>query len=240
MKFIGVALFWVTLWFIISKIINFELLVPTPFQTVKALIGMFNTTVFWKAVFISIIRIVLGFCVAMVVGTSLGLLAFRLPFIKTVLDPFINIIRATPVASFIVLAFVWIKTNFIPSFISVLIVLPIFYTNIQDGCNRIDCEIVELCKIMQTTKREKLRAYILPALLPSFKNAAVNGIGLAWKSGIAAEVICRPYTALGTILSNGKNALETSQVFAVTLVIILLSLLFDSIIKIIVYQIQYL
>ena len=231
LKYLGVTLFWVTLWFIVSIIVGYELLVPSPAQTITALLDMMKQSIFWKALIISIIRIMFGFLTALVLGSLLGIIAYHVPLIKALFDPFVNIIRATPVASFIVLAFVWIKTNLLPSFISVLIVLPLFYTCIQEGCSRIDQQLVELCNVMHATMKERLRSYVFPAVIPSYANACINGIGLAWKSGIAAEVICRPYLALGTLLSNSKNMLETSRVFAVTLVIVLLSIAFDALIK---------
>ncbi|MBQ9827978.1 MAG: ABC transporter permease subunit, partial [Lachnospiraceae bacterium] len=114
---------------------------------------------------------------------------------------------------------------------SFFMVMPVFYSNVQAGYSSIDKKMVELCDVMKLGHRDRFAAYLKPALLPSFRAASVNGIGLAWKSGIAAEIICRPHYALGTILGNGKNTLETAEVFAVTLVIIIFSMIFNMLVK---------
>lgn len=225
------ALFWVALWHFLSIIVDSDLLVPSPYKTIITLIAMVRKKVFWQSIASSIVRITGGYIVAMLAGCTLGILSGRIRMIKTLFDPFIRIVRAAPVASFIVLALVWIKTNILPAFISSLIVIPLFYSNMQDACFRIDKKMTELCDVMNVSFKDRYSACIQPAFLPAFKNASVNAIGLAWKSGIAAEIICRPHLALGTILGNGKNTLETSEVFAVTLVIILLSMVFDTVMR---------
>ena len=230
-KIAGAALFWVALWYIIAIYVDQELLVPTPLRTLETLFEMGGTNKFWISVGSSMLRILGGFAAGMLFGCILGFLSCRISVIKWLLDPLIEVVRAAPVASFIVLALVWIKTNMLPAFISFFMVMPVFYSNIQSGYGSIDKKMVELCDVMKLGRRDRFTAYLKPALLPSFRAASVNGIGLAWKSGVAAEVICRPHFALGTLLGNGKNTLETAEVFAVTLVIILISMIFNMLIK---------
>jgi NitT/TauT family transport system permease protein len=59
----------------------------------------------------------------------------------------------------------------------------------------------------------------------------VTGLGFAWKSGIAAEVICRPAESLGGMLASAKNYLESAEVFAITATVIALSLIIETLFK---------
>ncbi|MBO5912907.1 MAG: ABC transporter permease subunit, partial [Clostridia bacterium] len=78
----------------------------------------------------------------------------------------------------------------------------------------------------------KVFLYIkLPSMLPSLLTATVNALGLAWKSGIAAEVICEPNVGLGTILIEGKGMIDFSSVYAVTLTVVILSLIIEVALK---------
>ena len=72
-----------------------------------------------------------------------------------------------------------------------------------------------------------MKKLYLPSVQPFFLTAAVNGLGFAWKSGVAAEVICRPDFSIGKQLQDAKTYLETPEVFAWTAVVILLSLLLE-------------
>ncbi len=227
----GAILFWIALWYIAAIIVDSTLLMPTPLQTADRLLELAGTAKFYQALGMSLLRILSGFLLGMISGAVLGLLSAKVHTVKYLLDPPVSLIRTAPVASFIVLALVWMKTGVLPVFISSLMVLPIFYSSIQEGIFSIDKNLREYCDVIKAAKSERYRAYIRPALLPPLRIAAVNGAGLAWKSGIAAEVICRPYFALGTLLSNGKSTLDTSQVFAVTLTIIIISMLFSAILK---------
>ena len=71
------------------------------------------------------------------------------------------------------------------------------------------------------------RLYI-PSLAPYFLAACKSSLGMAWKAGIAAEVLAVPKNAIGTELYYAKTYLETPTMFAWTLVIILLSIIFEK------------
>jgi len=71
----------------------------------------------------------------------------------------------------------------------------------------------------------------IPFVMPAFRNACITGLGFAWKSGVAAEVICNPTGSIGALLSNAKSNLEYARVFAIVLTIIILSLILENIIK---------
>ena len=67
------------------------------------------------------------------------------------------------------------------------------------------------------------------AALGDFLTACTTGLGFAWKSGIAAEVICSPDLAIGTELKNAKAYLETPEVFAWTVTVVVLSVLLERV-----------
>ena len=71
------------------------------------------------------------------------------------------------------------------------------------------------------------RIYV-PSILPYFMAGCTTGLGLAWKAGVAAEVLAMPRNSIGLQLYNAKVYLETSDLFAWTLVIILLSMLLEK------------
>lgn len=218
------TLFWVALWWVISLIINQELLVPTPDRTVKVLWSLMGTGEFWLAAALSMLRILCGFGLAAVLGTIGGILSERCKPFDWLFSPLLHLIRSVPVASFIILALVWIKTPRLPIFISFLMVLPLFWGNIRTGMEHTDQRLLEMGKVLGLSRGKIWRAIRLPALKPYFRSACITGLGFAWKSGVAAEVICRPDLSLGDLLQSAKLQLETPIVFALTIVIAILSL----------------
>jgi NitT/TauT family transport system permease protein len=71
----------------------------------------------------------------------------------------------------------------------------------------------------------------LPLIFPAFISSALTSLGFAWKSGIAAEVITKPLYSLGSMLEQSKTHLEIAEVFALTAVVAMLSLLLEITLK---------
>ena len=81
------------------------------------------------------------------------------------------------------------------------------------------------------SRLKTLRLIYLPSLRPHFTAALLNGFGLAWKSGVAAEVLCPPKWAVGSSIQKARQALETPELFAWTAVIVVLSLALEGLLK---------
>ncbi len=218
------TLLWILLWWGISLIIHKELLVPTPPQTLKALGLLVAEPAFWLAAAASMLRILAGFALAALVGTAGGILSDRCKPFDWLFAPLLHLIRSVPVASFIILALVWIQTPYLPVFISFLMVAPLFWGNIRTGMANTDIKELEMGRVLGLSRKRLWKEIRIPALSPYFRTASVTGLGFAWKSGVAAEVICRPDRSLGDLLQTAKLQLETPAVFALTVVIALLSL----------------
>lgn len=225
---LAIAVFWTGVWWLTATLVHQELLIPTPLVVVKTLLSLLPTALFWQSVGMSLVRIVLGFLASLVVGTTLAILTTRLPLIRALFSPLLHIIRAAPVASFIILTLVWINYDVIPAFIAFLMVLPIVWVNVEEGIRRTDKGLLEMTKLYAVSPRRVLTRVYLPSVTPYFLTACVNGLGFAWKSGVAAEIICRPDLAIGNRLQLAKMTLETPEVFAWTAVVIVMSILLEK------------
>ena len=149
--------------------------------------------------------------------------AWRWQFVQAMVRPMVGVLKSTPVASFIILALVWVKTEQLATLISFIMVLPLVYNNLCQGFAAADPKLLEMAKVFELSGWKTFHCCYLPAILPFFLSAVSSALGLAWKSGIAAEVLGRPLTAIGTKIYESKVYLETADLFAWTLVIILLS-----------------
>ncbi len=222
------AVFWLAVWWLAAVAVDQELLIPTPWRVLTALGALVTTPLFWQSVGGSLLRICAGFAAALAVGSLLAVLTVRSRVIHALFSPLLHVVRAAPVASFIILTLVWIATDLVPVFISFLMVLPIVWVNVEEGIRRIDPQLCELAAVYRFGRRRTLTKVYLPSVMPFFLTACVNGLGFAWKSAIAAEVICRPALSIGRQLQGAKLILETPDVFAWTAVVILLSLLLEK------------
>ncbi len=228
LSFIGVLAFWLIIWVLVSYSVGTELLFPTPLSALKALGRLAVTSDFWLSALYSLIRVLFGIIISLAVGTLLAFFTERFSALRALISPFLGVIKATPVASFIILALLWIKRDTLPLYITALIVIPIVWSNVSSGIHSVDKGLIEVTKVYNFSKKDKLFRLYIPSVAPYFMAACRSSLGMAWKAGISAEVLCTPKHAIGTELYFSKTYLETPDLFAWTLVVIVLSVIIEK------------
>jgi NitT/TauT family transport system permease protein len=174
------------------------------------------------------LRIQVGFLAGVAGGTLIAVATSLSNWLRAFLRPAISAIRATPVASFIILAFFWMSSSRVVVFIVFLMVLPIVWANVSEGISKTSPQLLEMARVFRMSRKQVLRLVYVPSVSPFFITAASTSLGLGWKAGIASEVISNPGFSLGGRLYEAKIYLETADLLAYTLVIILLSLLLEK------------
>ena len=216
-------LFWAVLWQAAHLAIQNDVIFVGPFDMLGALWQLLPEVSFWQTLLHSFFKISAGFLMAFVLGILLGWASYACSFVKDLLEPPMLLIRSVPVASFVILALVWIKGENLSTFIAFLMVLPVIWQSVHTGLGSADPELLEMARVYRFSRGKKLRYLYLPAALPYLISAMRVGLGFSWKSGIAGEVIAIPSQAIGTQLYNAKIYLDMPGLFAWTIVIILLS-----------------
>jgi NitT/TauT family transport system permease protein len=220
--------FWLAVWQAGSMAFDQALLLPSPLAALARLGELAVTGDFWRAVGWSSVRILGGFLLACLAAAALAVPAFRWRWVRELLAPLVAAVKAVPVASFIILALVWLNSRNLSLFIAGLMVFPPVYLNVLAGIGQADRALLEMARVFRVPLSRRLRGIYLPAVLPHFRAACSLGLGLCWKAGIAAEVIGLPNGSLGERLYTAKVYFQTADLFAWTAVIVALSLLFEK------------
>ncbi len=224
-----VLLFWGGVWAAASWYIGVPLLFPSPKTVILRLWELMQTPEFYQITARSLWNILHGILIALGGGIGIALLTSRILLLREVILPFMTVIKATPVASFIVLALIFIGSAKVPTFITILIVLPVVWTNLDEGYRRIDPQLKEMTALYRFSLFKRLRYLILPSVKPYFLSACRTSVGLAWKAGVAAEIIAMPRETIGTMIGEAKLYLATEDMFAWTLLVVVLSLIIESV-----------
>lgn len=226
-----VAFFWVLLWQAAASMVALPVLLPGPMQTLEALVRLGSVPTFWLSAGASLLRIMMGYALALVFGVLLSILCASIETAEALLSPLRTLIRSTPITSFIILVLLWFNVDRVPIFIAFLTVFPIIWHSVQQGIQQVDVALLEMTKVYTFKPHQVLRYVYLPSVAPYFYSAAATGLGFAWKAGIAAEVIAKPSYSIGKNLQDAKVYLQTESLFAWTLVVILFSLALETILK---------
>ena len=174
-------------------------------------------------------KISTGFLGAFLAGILTGSAACRFPFLKDLLEPVMVLVKSVPVASFVILALIWIGSRNLSVFIAFLVVFPMIYINTIAGLHSAEPQLLEMARVFHMSGWKKFRYIYWPALLPYLISGANISLGMSFKSGIAAEVIGVPDHSIGEKLYMAKIYLSTADLFAWTLVIIVISGLFEKV-----------
>lgn len=226
--------FWLGVWQLGAVFMDWRtegygsLLLPGPLEVAGRLGTLIQEPAFWQAAGMSLGRIFAGFALGAAVGTAAAVATAAFAPADWVLTPAVKVVRAIPVASFIVLVLLWAPTtSSVPAIVSALMVLPVVWGNVGRGIGETDPLLLEAARAYRFGRGKTLRLVYVPSVLPYFASGCATALGLAWKAGVAAEVLCQPRLAIGTRLYRAKITLETPDVFAWTVVVIALSFLLE-------------
>jgi NitT/TauT family transport system permease protein len=220
---------WVLVWHAAAIRMGKPLLLPTPATVLDRLLELIVTQDFWRTTLRSLLRVLGGIMSGVGIAVIVSALTAAFRPLEMLLSPLITVIKSTPVASFIILAMLWIGDNILPVFISFLMVFPVVWANLHTALRSIPAPYHDLANIYRLPLGRRIRRIYAPHALPYFLSACRSSLGLAWKAGIAAEVLALPALSIGKHLKDSQLYLETTDLFAWTTVVILLSLALEII-----------
>lgn len=233
-----IILFWLVVWEVVDRILNNGLVLSGPIDTIVALYNQVQQSDFWLTCGVSFGKIVVGFLMSFVIGFLLAFLAHRVQFIKELLAPIMSLLKTVPMVSFVIMLLIWVGNQALTIYLSFLIVLPLIYTNTLAGLESVDPQMLEMAKIYHLSWWKKFWYIERPAFMPYVISSAKVSIGMSWKSGIMAEVIGTPRPSIGRELYQAKSFLQTADLFAWTVVVIILSLIFEVIFMALIKQLN--
>ncbi len=221
----AVVAFWLLAWQLAALAVGQELLLPGPAQTVWQLARLMCSADFWQRAAFTALRVLGGFILGGCAGSALAVPAAFCPVVRRLLAVPVQLIKAAPVASFIILALLWVRSRWLSLLISGLMALPILYTALLEGILQADGALREMARVFRLAPMAALRAVWLPEVLPYLAQGMRLALGLCWKSGVAAEIIGLPRGGLGEAFYAAKLALATGELFAWTAAVLAFSAL---------------
>lgn len=220
---------WETAAFVIAS----DIIIVSPRVTFARLLSLTQTVEFWQSIATSLGRILRGFLLALGAGVIFAAFSARFRVFHRLVLPAINVINAVPIASFTILALMAFHSSNLSIFVAFVTVLPIVFYNTYKGIESTDEKLLEMANIFRVPSHKKIRYIYLKTVAPFVVSAATTGIGFAWKSGIAAELIGVVRGTIGANLHAARIFLNTADLFAWTIAIVLLSYVMERALRLI-------
>lgn len=229
-KWIVPVLFWVAVWQTAAFAVHQELLLPGPIQVLKRM-SMVADGKFFSTVGMTLLRTAEAYGIGVVCGCAIAVACHVNDWIDALLRPMLSFVRATPVASFIILALVWLGSSDVPVLAGALMVTPVVFSGVNERLKSVDPKLLEMAACFRFSRKKIWWNVIIPSVLPGLTAACETCIGLCFKATIAAEVIGVPKKAIGSNLYSAKIYLETDSLMAWTLLVVLLSIALEKALK---------
>ncbi len=222
-KKIAAVLLALLVWQIAAMQIHERILLVPPVEVLARMMTIWQVEGFWSSIWFTFYHIAGGFLLGLGLGLILAILAAKFPVVETLLWPWMATIKSVPVASFVVICLIWLSARNLSVFISFLIVLPIIYQNMLAGIRAENRQMKEMAQMFHMNVWKRTRYITIPQIRSYLISACAVTTGMAWKAGIAAEIIGTPSGSIGKMLYLAKISLDTDDLLAWTVIIVLIS-----------------
>lgn len=229
LSIIVLLLVWDLFALLVERIFNHSDFLPNVHTTLKSVLIIITKKGFIKTILTSFYRVIVGLTVGIILGALLATLCHYSRIADALLSPVISIMKATPVACIIVLLWISMSNSQLTIFVVVTMVMPIIWQNVLEGYRVINKDLSEVADIFEFSRSKRFRFLIFPTLLKYLIPAIISAIGMAWKSEVATEIIT--YNNMGGLIYDFKSNYDTAFVFGWTVIIIVLSISFESFAK---------
>lgn len=231
-----IIVIWIGIWQSIYIYVGKDILIPSPLDTLRALGSLIVQGDFYANIIATLYRVAIGVGISLGAGILTAILAYFVPIIEEIFKPLIVTLKSTPLMAVIILALLWFKSGEVPVFSCFLMCYPIVYTNVLTGLVSVDQGLLEMAQIYKVRGWYLIKDIYMPHTKSYIQAAISLSIGLAWKVVVAAEVLSVPRYSMGYNLLNAKVYLETAELFAWVIVIIILSSLCEKIINELIFK----
>jgi NitT/TauT family transport system permease protein len=201
---------------------------PGPLKVWAAMQSLFGTATFAHDVGMTLYRVVVGFLLATIIGTPLGLLLGSSRTLASFFEPLLSVTNTVSSAIWAVFAIIWFGiSNATTIFVVFMTAMPLILTNVWQGSKNVDKQHIDLARSFRMTRAQILRKIYLPTILPYFFSGARLAFGFGWRVSLVAETLGSS-DGIGYRLRQAADLVQTDQVFAWTLMLVLLMLALEG------------
>ena len=205
---------------------------PTPWQVVTGTVELIRDGTLWKDIGASLMRVGVGFSLAVLVAVPLGLWLGWVRGAYSTLNPLFQILRPISPIAWIPIAILWFGVgNASPIYL--IFISSVFPMIVQTtaGVHTIERRYLRAAQNFGVSRRTLFRQVVIPAVLPQIIVGMRIGLGVAWLVVVAAEMIALR-SGLGYLIIDSRNAGNRYDLVIAGMIIIgLIGLLLDGLMR---------
>ena len=201
---------------------------PSPARVWRATLSLVASPTFFADVGVTFGRVLAGFLFAAVVGTVMGMVLGANRRAGEFFEPILAVMNTISSAIWAIFALIWFGlSNWTTIFVVFMTAFPLVLTNVWQGTRTVNVEFIELAHTFRMSRLQVLRKVYLPTILPHFFSGARLAFGFGWRVSLVAETLGAS-SGIGYRLRQAADLVQTDQVFAWTLILVLMMVLIES------------
>ncbi|MEU9999090.1 ABC transporter permease subunit [Streptomyces sp. NPDC050848] len=211
-----------------------EAKLPAPKAVWDSLTTMWLEGTLLEVLWTSVSRALLGFLMALAIGTPLGLLVARVRFVRAAIGPVLAGLQSLPSVAWVAPAVLWIGLNDSMMYAVILLgAVPSIANGLVAGVDQVPPLFLRAGRTLGATGLKGAWHIVMPAALPGYLAGLKQGWAFSWRSLMAAEIIASSPDlglGLGQLLENGRNNFDMPGIFLAIILILLVGVAIDLLI----------
>lgn len=226
---LGLVAFVLAVWAIASMNAP-AFVLPSPARVWQATLGLMGSATFLADVGVTFGRVLAGFLFAAVIGTAMGMVLGANRKLGEFFEPILAVMNTISSAIWAIFALIWFGlSNWTTIFVVFMTAFPLVLTNVWQGTRTVNVEFIELAHTFRMSRLQVLRKIYLPTILPHFFSGARLAFGFGWRVSLVAETLGAS-SGIGYRLRQAADLVQTDQVFAWTLMLVLMMVVIESVV----------
>ncbi|GAA2436073.1 ABC transporter permease [Streptomyces mauvecolor] len=230
----AVALVLVVWQVLVTAKVTDEYKLPAPSAVLSSLKDMWLQGTLLDVVWTSVSRGLLGFLLALAIGTPLGLLVARVKFVRAAIGPILSGLQSLPSVAWVPPAVLWLGLNDSMMYAVILLgAVPSIANGLVSGVDQVPPLYLRAGRTLGATGVRGAWHILMPAALPGYLAGLKQGWAFSWRSLMAAEIIASSPDlglGLGQLLENGRNNSDMPGIFLAIILILLVGIAIDLLI----------
>lgn len=228
------VVFMFVAWAVSWQVNGNELIVPSIGSTLSQFFKLFGESEFWAALGMTLLRSLAAVVISFVLAVLCIILGLIYAPFKAFFAPVIAVCRTVPTMAVTLILLLTFSNNITPVIVTMLVVFPMFYTQISAAVDGVDKGLLEMSKVYGVKKRAVLSRIIVPQIAPAIVMQLGTVLSFALKLTISAEVLAYAYNGIGGMMKTANFATEIARLSALTLVSVVVGLLIEALFFVII------
>lgn len=223
----SLVLMWLA-WIIAYYCVRNDYVIPSFWDSVVALWAVFKEAKFWTAFLFTFLRTLEAFFISFALAALFSVCSAAGRIFSSLIKPIMVILRTLPTLAVILMLLIWSTPRVAPVIVTVLVMFPMIYAQIEAAVGEIDGGLKEMLLVYGVSKKERIFKAYLPLVAPNVLSQTGANVSLALKIMISAEVLANTAQSLGGMMQTARFYLDMPRLAALTIASVVLGLVADA------------